>query len=418
MAIVKGAGMVMKAIIEEGDAEIAAKMQDLALAEGALPKHLHTAMFTQSNDSRMLTNRQLSRHLVGLWVTGHPTAMGLLRRILPSGLLAYLDSTEPVPIHEADKLHVRDNVKLAQEHQNKNRRNAQIVILEKKVDEFLQHWRSRIGLEKTKQQNDRPIVLRKRRERIKSEANWKLFYYYFNQDHAKPNLIWNYRTREELREALENEMRAFTVDKELGQSFVIGWNHQEFEVPYNCLNEEIKIEIGAFNDTRYMVGMLDRCTDKLERDRLILFLNKLILHQRNVKEIMDANGVKILVDLLTLAHLHTSRATVPLQSNVIEAGADMKRDSEKEWYYGNAEKERLGPFSFEEMKEFWKEGIITAKTRCWAQGMDGWRPLHTVPQLKWILLATSQPVMNETDLATLILNMLIKMTEYFPSRLV
>lgn len=28
--------------------------------------------------------RQLSRHLVGLWVTGHPTAMGLLRRILVS----------------------------------------------------------------------------------------------------------------------------------------------------------------------------------------------------------------------------------------------------------------------------------------------------------------------------------------------
>ena len=59
-------------------------MQDLALAEGALPRHLHTAMFTQSNDSRMLTVRQLSRHLVGLWVTGHPTAMALLKRIMVS----------------------------------------------------------------------------------------------------------------------------------------------------------------------------------------------------------------------------------------------------------------------------------------------------------------------------------------------
>ena len=57
MAVVKGAGLVMKAIIEEGDAEIAAKMQELALAEGALPRHLHTAMFTQSSDSRMLTVR-------------------------------------------------------------------------------------------------------------------------------------------------------------------------------------------------------------------------------------------------------------------------------------------------------------------------------------------------------------------------
>jgi DnaJ family protein C protein 13 len=47
--------------------------------------------------------------------------------------------------------------------------------------------------------------------------------------------------------------------------------------------------------------------DKMERDRLVLFINKLIQHRRNVKDIMDAGGVRILVDLLTLAHLHTSR---------------------------------------------------------------------------------------------------------------
>lgn len=57
-------------------------MQDLALAEGALPRHLLSALFTNSSDGRLLTNRQISRHLVGLWVTGHPTAMGLLNRIL------------------------------------------------------------------------------------------------------------------------------------------------------------------------------------------------------------------------------------------------------------------------------------------------------------------------------------------------
>ena len=38
-----------------------------------------------------------------------------------------------------------------------------------------------------------------------------------------------------------------------------------------------------------------------------------------------------------------------LQSNVIEASPDMQRSSEKEWYFGNAEKERLGPYSYEEV---------------------------------------------------------------------
>jgi len=30
----------------------------------------------------------------------------------------------------------------------------------------------------------------------------------------------------------------------------------------------------------------------------------------------------------------------------------MRRDSEKEWYYGNADKERLGPYSFDEVTFF------------------------------------------------------------------
>jgi len=43
---------------QEGDEEIASRMQELALAEGALPKHLHTALYTvNTNDNRLLTNR-------------------------------------------------------------------------------------------------------------------------------------------------------------------------------------------------------------------------------------------------------------------------------------------------------------------------------------------------------------------------
>ena len=67
---------------QEGDQETATKMQELALAEGALPRHLHTSLFTSSNDNRLLTHRQLSRHLVSLWVTGNPKATALLHRTL------------------------------------------------------------------------------------------------------------------------------------------------------------------------------------------------------------------------------------------------------------------------------------------------------------------------------------------------
>lgn len=88
MAIVKGAGLVMRALIEEGELEMSTRMQDLALSEGALPRHLLTAVFTSVKDGRQLANRQLSRHLVGLWISGHCTALGLLKRILV--LLSFL----------------------------------------------------------------------------------------------------------------------------------------------------------------------------------------------------------------------------------------------------------------------------------------------------------------------------------------
>ena len=45
------------------------------------------------------------------------------------------------------------------------------------------------------------------------------------------------------------------------------------------------------------------------------------------------------------------------QTNVIEASPDMHMESEKEWYFGNAEKERLGPYSYEEVSvilKLWK----------------------------------------------------------------
>ena len=84
----------MKAIIEEGSSDISAHMQDLALSEGALPVHLLRALFTVSSDTRLLPLKYLSQQLLALWSTGHPTTYGLLKRIFPLGLIAYLDSSE------------------------------------------------------------------------------------------------------------------------------------------------------------------------------------------------------------------------------------------------------------------------------------------------------------------------------------
>lgn len=490
MAVVKGAGLVMRALIEEGDATVATHMQSLALAEGALPRHLLSALYTHAVDGRVLAHRQLSRHLIGLWVTGNPAGMSLLKRIMPSGLISLLDSQEKVPesVDEQEMLNHRDNLKIAQSHSKFRQGNQNWKIVERRLQEMekkvehytqrvLQHWGMRTGIviERKDKVRDRPIVLRKRRERIKAESNWALFYWKFNQDHMLPNLIWNHKTREELRSALEEEVRSFTRDKELAGGALVAWNHTEFQLTYQCLADEVKIgdyylrvlleradsdessirrtyeffndlyhrflltpksemkcmclqamsivygryyeDIGPFSDTKYIVAILDRCTDKLERDRLLHFLSKLILHKRNVRDVLDAGGIRLLADFLPLAHLHTGRAIIPTQSNVIEDNPQREYDDyqEKEWYY-HTKNDKFGPLTLRELKNLYRNNEITNKTKCWSQGLDQWRLISQIPQLKWTLMASNSAIMDETALASLILYILIKMCEYFPSR--
>ncbi|XP_068620055.1 dnaJ homolog subfamily C member 13 [Battus philenor] len=498
LAIVKGAGLVTRALVEEGGGGVGAKMQSLALAEAALPRHLLAALYQPAGQPARLHLRHLARHLVALWLVEHAPAHDLLRRIMPSGLLAFLESTEtpPAAALQDEQVQERDNLQLAQATVKPRAPHwealeRQVKYVEKHIEHYaslaMQHWAQRArsitgggasgaagapGAEK----RERPVVLRRRRERLKSTANWPLFYYQFHRDHALPNLIWNHTTREELRNALENELRAFTSDREVAGNVLISWNHAELEVHYQCLQNEVKIgdyylrillemrdnddspirksyeffndlyhrflstpkvemkcmclqamtivygryyeDIGPFADTKYIVQMLDRTCDRMERDRLVQFLAKLILHKKNVSEILEWNGVRILVELMTLAHLHTSRATVPAQSNVIEAPAQ-PTGGDREWYYNLELQDKLqrkGPVSLQQLKELYKSGEINNKTKCWANSMEGWRAVGSVPQLKWTLVARGTAVMDESALAATVLDLLIVCTRYYPSR--
>ena len=55
-------------------------------------------------------------------------------------MLNYMESDEEIPETELDRLHVRDNLKLLTSDSAKNRRNLQLMQLEK----FLTHWKSKV----------------------------------------------------------------------------------------------------------------------------------------------------------------------------------------------------------------------------------------------------------------------------------
>ncbi|KAI3932822.1 hypothetical protein MKX01_031804 [Papaver californicum] len=86
-------------------------------------------------------------------------------------------------------------------------------------------------------------------------CNWPEFWRAFSLDHNRADLIWNERTRQELREALQAEVHKLDIEKErtedigsggatadvTGHESVpqISWNYTEFSVGYSSLSKEV-----------------------------------------------------------------------------------------------------------------------------------------------------------------------------------
>ncbi|MQM03981.1 hypothetical protein Taro_036766 [Colocasia esculenta] len=87
-------------------------------------------------------------------------------------------------------------------------------------------------------------------------CNWHEFWKEFGLDHNRADLIWNERTRQELRESLQAEVHKLDIEKErtedivpgcitmeavTGQDHVpqISWNYSEFAVSYPSLSKEV-----------------------------------------------------------------------------------------------------------------------------------------------------------------------------------
>lgn len=488
-SIVKATCLLMKAIIEEGNAQVAKKMQQLALSEGTFLFHLQSSLYPIVTGQKFLPIQILSRKLMSLWTVNNETGLSLLNSVFPLGLLNFLESDEKPPKESLNSGDWRDNLKIAQDHSYKPTSNLQklrdnyptVRVLERHLESTFNHWRKRIGFNNNEiTEESKPIVLRRRREFLKSSLNWNLFFYQFAINHSKPDLIWNHKTREELRESLEREIYYFNSEKELHSCQPISWNHYEFEVNYPSLNDEIKIgnyylrlllsqdnssissetnltnklyiksptvffnnlyhrflshtklimkadclhamsiiydnyheEIGPFDDIQFVMSILEQGVNCVLRDRIVQFMSKLIKNYVNIKTLICSNGVTVLVDLSTLSHLHVNRAVIPTQTNVIEASPEMVKNSfEKEWHISDNSE----PLSLTDLKDLWSKEKINSETKVWAQGYNVWKKISEISQLKWTLMGEENPIFQENDMTILILNILIKLCEAYPSR--
>lgn len=166
----------------------------------------------------------------------------------PPGLLNFLESADRVILQDEDRLNTRDNLKIASGAYKASQPNQFVKqvrnvekFVEKQIEVALRHWRLKTAQEARTKNQFRPVALRKRRQNLKIEGNWALFYHKFGYDHAMPDLIWNYNTREELKETLQNEIRLLDSDRDHIHTAEICWNHADFHLQYKSLGDEIRV---------------------------------------------------------------------------------------------------------------------------------------------------------------------------------
>ncbi|KAL4589683.1 hypothetical protein LXL04_002591 [Taraxacum kok-saghyz] len=296
--------VIMRTIAEE-DAIAAESMRDAALRDGALLRHLLSALFLVPGE-----RREVSRQLVALWADSYQPALELLSRVLPPGLVAYLHTRSEGDVPEEDypegSIMSSRRRRLLQQRKNHTVKSvtsprtntlsseppftstgvtSTVFTGENLSSELPSVDQSTIGASPDAQSvPDNPLVESVVTNSVDLEnasgvqnteliapaqiviedtpvgsgrllLNWPEFWRAFSLDHNRADLIWNERTRQELRSALQSEVHKLDVEKERTEDIVpggaspsdtnqdgqpqISWNYTEFSVRYPSLSKEV-----------------------------------------------------------------------------------------------------------------------------------------------------------------------------------
>ena len=462
--------MIIRVAMEEGSEEQFITLQQTALSTCALLHLLHTSIF-YAESSQII--QPLSYRLIALICHNNTIAVSLLHRLLPHTLFIMLETdsnstfmtffdtlnsssereTGPVPTEGFDDL-----------------------MKSKKSWDLLSYgWYKPTFSPKLQSGENHYEYERVIKVNVSPSSNWLCFFAMLSQDIKRPDLIWNTHTRQELKNYIENEMTQFqhALNSKRYEE-PICWNYQEAYIQYKTLSNELKIgslyinllledqlpsifkpkelfqevyqkflisfdteiqcqclkalsilyksyytDIGPFKDIEYLVSMVYTTFSPALRDRLFLFINALLISRFNVVDFIHCNGVRLLIDHVSLVHLDITESSVPTDENTIENSANTGlscQDLEKEWYYA-IDGEQYEAVSYTTLKELYNSGIVKSNTLVKAEGLNTWTPMEEVYQLKWGIISASQPaVMTFTELSLLIINLLSTLCAYYPSR--
>ena len=222
--------------------ETAASIRDAALSSGILLQHFYAAVF-----SPMEGQRFLSRYLCSLWLAGPMDCdeKRLLKRIVPHGFLTYLNMPllsrlEEEQLDELERDALESNIPesshgstISDEDQadSVSAVGLEVVTQQRAAGTNTSRLRSRIALAKATASNPQKS----------RQENFRVFFHVLTQDQSLPDLIWSQQTRRELRIALESEIQYIQRETEARGEDSVAWNHQQFQVKYPSLENEVKV---------------------------------------------------------------------------------------------------------------------------------------------------------------------------------
>ncbi|RRT81028.1 hypothetical protein B296_00008213 [Ensete ventricosum] len=287
-------------------------------------------------------------------------------------------------------------------------------------------------------------------------CNWHGFWRAFELDHNRADLIWNERTRQELREALQAEVHKLDVEKERTEDILpeggilevnnvqdsapkISWNYAEFLVSYASLSKEVCV--GQYY-LRLLLESGSSCgaQDFPLRDPVAFFraLYHRFLCDADIGLTVDGaipdelgssddwcdmgrldgfggGGGSAVRELcsraMTIVYEQHYKTIGPFDAvDVLTAAHEASERTSiplqsnliaatafmeplKEWMFIDKDGTQVGPMEKDAIRRCWSKKTIDWTTKCWASGMADWKRLRDIRELRWAL-AVRVPVLT------------------------
>ena len=457
---------LLAAITRDSTPDQAAEMQRTAMREGAFLKHLYAAIFSDATQGSAL-----SRKLVAMFADSNEEAIDVLRQMLPRGILYFLIRKSSQAEKEQGEA----------EHKGPRTREEILAQKARKKEMLKRHLESAASVEdaageNTEYSNWDEFWVRLHEDFNRGDLIWNAttraeLKSFMEAEIAAVGLdkqaavldtaiSWNHSNFEVvypsllaepmignlyLNKLLERREKGENVEKRLLKEVerdgnperFVNWAFERFLLSHDddtkalCLKimtivyKKHHMRLPVFRAMRDVVEMIDHTFSRRVRDSLLMLIVALLYEPLNAKAFMNAGGIEVITELMSLVHWDDSLkiAAAQLQDAeqvmMLEDSAEGTKAPATYWFYkvpkgfDDAGQER-GPLSLTALEQLWSAGHINGDTLVHTKDDWEWKSLASFRCLRWKFMMTGSSPETPVDVAAGCLDIMLMLVGMFP----